>query len=140
MIADLLPEIETETLRHWQHFVPGNGTSPGNGAASMPVSAEWDRALDELQAIGRLENDWDGFGAPAPTSDLMESAVRLASLLRDQGVEAPSRIVPGLTGTILLEWQDGSTYCEIEIDRPYRAELLILVPGQAPTHRVLGGE
>lgn len=88
-----------------------------------------------------MGDDWDGCGAKAPSHELLASAVGLAHLFRDQGVPAPSRIVPGLDGIVLFEWQfpDG-TYAEVEIVRPLFAEVMVIEPGKPAKHWTLPTE
>ena len=55
-----------------------------------------------------------------------------------KGMAPASRVVPGVTGTVLLEWQfpDG-TYGEVEIVRPFYAEVMMIQPGRPPKHWTL---
>jgi len=92
----------------------------------------WSRRVDELRAMRLLEDDWDGQAAKAPSAELVDSAVALA--LRRAGAELPSRIVPGVNGTVIFEWQAGEEYCEIEVTRPFHAECLRFLPGQPAQH------
>ena len=54
------------------------------------------------------------------------------------GMPPPSRVVPGVTGSVLLEWQfsDG-TYGEVEIVEPFYAEVMMIQPGHPPKHWTL---
>jgi hypothetical protein len=100
----------------------------------------WSCRIDELLAIRSLADDWDGQAAKAPSTELVDSALVLAVAFRRGGAEAPSRIVPGVNGTLVFEWQAGEEYCEIEVPRPYHAEGLRVVPGQPPEHWVIEAE
>jgi hypothetical protein len=80
-----------------------------------------------------LADDWDGLGAMAPSRALLESAVGLAYLLYEKGVDPPHAVVPGLDGSVNLEWQDpDGTIVEVEIDRPLHAEVMVIEPGKPP--------
>ena len=103
-------------------------------------SDRWSCRIDELLAIRSLADDWDGQAAKAPSTELVDSALVLAVAFRRGGAEAPSRIVPGVNGTLVFEWQAGEEYCEIEVTRPYHAEGLRVVPGQPPEHWVIEAE
>jgi hypothetical protein len=84
---------------------------------------EWVHRIDDLLRIRMMEDDWDGAGAPAPAMALVHGALNLARILREARVEPPDRIVPGLTGTILFEWQNPkASYFELEVTHPRRAE------------------
>jgi hypothetical protein len=99
----------------------------------------WGTRLSELRALRGLEDDWDGQGAKAPPVELVDSALELALLLRRRGVNAPCRVVPGVNGAVILEWQGGGAYCEIEVVRPYHAEAMRMVPGRPAEHWVFTG-
>ena len=77
-------------------------------------------------------------GAKAPTKELLASAIGLAYVLHEKEVEPPCRVVPGLEGSVIFEWQfpDG-TYAEIENDEPLHADVMIVEPGQAARHWTL---
>src|SRR5262249_49114411 len=91
----------------------------------------WGAVIDQVAAMQRLGNNWDGLGAAAPSNELLASAVGLAGLLKQRGAAAPTRVVPGTDGAVIFEWQfpDG-TYGEIELLRPFYAEVMLLQPGQ----------
>ena len=111
-----------------------NGTP---GGQRKPFDA-WDTVHDRLATFRALEENWDGQGARAPSGELLDSALALTTLLRDRGVEAPSGAAPGPMGTVLLVWQgkDG-TYCEVEVERPFYAEVMLVEPGKPARHWVL---
>ena len=113
-----------------------------NGAQSEPVHARpqrevdpWETIIDRIVAMQHLGDDWDGLGAQAPSRDLLASAVGLAYLLKDRGMEPPHTVVASLSGTVVFEWQwvDG-TFGELEVDRPLHAEVMLTKPGQPAEH------
>ncbi len=110
-------------------------------ADTLPTPApglRWNDRIDDLLDIRRLTDDWDGLGAPAPKPRLVDSAIMLAGWMRGRGVLPPARIVPGLTGTVLFEWQPGpGDYVEVEVTEPFTAELTVLRDGRPPEHRIL---
>ena len=59
-------------------------------------------------------------------------------MLHQRGVEVPSRVVPGLEGSVVFEWQfpDGG-HGEIEVVRPFLAEVMLLEPGKPARHWTL---
>lgn len=92
---------------------------------------DWHQRIDDLLDIRRMENDWDGLGAPAPAPTLVDSALLLAQILHQEGVAPPCRIVAGLTGTVLFEWQYANgSYFELEVIRPQYAEWMQMLPGE----------
>jgi hypothetical protein len=98
----------------------------------------WETAIDEVVAMQHLDDDWDGLGAKAPSRVLLESAIALAYVLLEKGTDPPTRAVPGLEGTVLLEWQfpDGS-YGEIEVTGQRQAEVMLKEPGKPARHWAL---
>jgi hypothetical protein len=97
----------------------------------------WGKIIDDLHAILRLRDDWDGLGAEAPSPALAISALHIAEGFRRTGVKAPSRVVASLGGTVVFEWQNAEAYAELELTRPYHGEAMMAVPGHPTEHRVL---
>src|SRR5436853_75318 len=99
-----------------------NGVSVGLGQQVAEKAVEdagpWEPAVRKIITYQHLGDNWDGFGAKPPSRELLVSAVGLAYLLSEEGVEPPHRIAPGVDGCITLEWQfpDG-TLGEVEIVR-----------------------
>lgn len=107
------------------------------GAAGPPAD-RWQKIIEEIIAMQRFGNDWDGQGALAPSPELLESALGLVNLLRINGVEAPAAAVPGVDGSVTLVWNSADgTYCEVEIDRPVHAEVMLIEPGLPAKHWTL---
>ncbi len=82
-----------------------------------------------------LDDDWDGLGAKAPSRELLASAVGLAYLLNERGVDPPQRAVPGVEGSVIFEWQlPNGIYGEVEVVRPLYAEVMLIEPGKPAKH------
>jgi hypothetical protein len=61
---------------------------------------------------------------------LLASAIGLAYCFWEKGVDPPHRVAPGVTGSIIFEWQDpDGTYSVVEIDRPLHADVMVTGPG-----------
>jgi len=125
----------SEFTRSSLRFVipPTSGIEPGAllGKQRHAEPDLWKQHIDDLLDIRRMEDDWDGLGAPAPSIALVDSAILLVQILKDKGCHVPDRIVAGLTGTILLEWQgQGGAYLELEVTRPQHAEWTCMIPGK----------
>jgi hypothetical protein len=130
----------------WVHEVGernGAGARNAGRADRQPVddAGPWESAVRTIAGFQHLADDWDGAGAKAPPGELLASAIALAYLLNEKGLPPPDRVVPGLTGSVIIEWQgqDGS-YTEIEIVRPFYAEVMMIEPGQAAKHWTLPTE
>jgi hypothetical protein len=101
----------------------------------------WEASVQKIVQMQHLGDDWDGLGALAPTRELLESAVRLAYVLCEKGVEPPQSVVAGLDGSVNFEWQDADgNYAEVEIVRPFFAEVMVLEPGRPAKHWTLPTE
>jgi len=106
--------------------------------ASLSDAGPWEPTVQALVEFQHLGDNWDGQGAVAPSYEQLESAIGLAYTLYQQGVNPPSRVVPGPQGSVIFEWQDpDGTYTEIEQVRPFYAEVLLIEPGQPAKHWTL---
>lgn len=95
-------------------------------------NAKWSAWIDELLAIRQLEDDWDGQGAPAPATDVVDSSLILALLLRREGIAAPNLVTQGLSGGVHFDWlPGGGKYVELRVTKPAFAEILVHEPSQA---------
>jgi hypothetical protein len=97
----------------------------------------WGRTFEELRSMFRLQDDWDGLDAKAPSTALVASAIEIAEWYRGQGLPAPSRAVAAPDGAVLLEWQAGGCYADVEITHPYHARVMLMVTGRPTQHRTL---
>jgi hypothetical protein len=112
--------------------LPAESPSEKKGIAD---AGPWEPVVQQIVEYQQLENDWDGFGAEAPSRELLASAIGLAYCYREQGVDPPQRVAPGVCGSVIFEWQDpDGTYAEVEIDRPLHAEIMVIEPGQPAKH------
>src|SRR5688500_819772 len=86
-----------------------NGFSNENEKAAQDAGP-WEPAVKRILEHRQLGENWDGFGAKAPTHEVLASAVGLAYLFCERGVAPPDRVAPGVDGSVILEWQfpDGS--------------------------------
>ena len=68
----------------------------------------------DLDNIGKLEYDWNGYGAPAGTAYPIYRAVPLLNLLKDNHVSAPD-VYATANRTVQFEWRSAHKYLEFEI-------------------------
>lgn len=77
-------------------------------------------AGEQLEAMRKLSENWDGYGAAPPRHDLIDLAQELVALLmagRGNGVHPPTvHVAPTRIGGVLLEWEDGVREHEVEIN------------------------
>lgn len=90
---------------------------------------EWPERIDELLAIRQLEDDWDGQGTPAPATQVVDSALILALLLRREGIAAPCAVTQGLSGGVHFDWQpEDGRYIELQVMAPNTAVVYVHTP------------
>lgn len=95
----------------------------------------WSERIDQLLAIRQLEDDWDGQGTPAPATDVVDSALILALLLRHEGIAAPNLVTQGLSGEVHFDWLPGEgKYVELQVIAPRQAVVYVHAPGR-PTRQ-----
>jgi hypothetical protein len=108
--------------------LPVHGSN-GSGATGVggPDTAKWNERIDDLLAIRQLEDGWDGQGSPAPSVEVVDSALVLALLLRKEGIAPPDGVVQGPRGAVHFDWQppDGK-YVELEVVKPYLAHVHVV--------------
>jgi hypothetical protein len=108
---------------------------------ALADAGPWEPAVQRMVEFQHLGDDWDGQGARAPSYDVLASAIGLAYTLHQQGVDPPHRVVPGLDGSVIFEWQDpDGTYTEVEVVRWLFAEVMLIEPGQPAQHWTLPNE
>jgi len=119
----------------WIQGVQRNGIARQNNHGQHGEAGAWQATIEKLVQFQNLGNDWDGFGAEAPSRELLESAIGLAHVFGDAGVSPPHRVTPGVCGTVHFEWQDtDGTFTDVEIDRPLHAEVMLIQSGKPAKH------
>src|SRR5437667_11617005 len=123
----------------WRPVAARNGALP-TGAARSPRepledAGPWAPAIQKIIGFQNLEDDWDGFGAEAPSQEVLASAIGLAYCFHEKRIDPPHCVVAGVGGEIVFVWQhpDG-TYAEIEIDGLLHAEGMCVEPGKPARH------
>src|SRR6266849_1386675 len=111
-----------------------NGASAQDDASDLDA-AQWCKIVEEINAFRKLGANWDGLGARAPSNELLDSAIGLVRLWYGRHLVPPIRVLPGTAGTVVFEWQgDAGIYGEVEIDRPFHADVMLVQPGQPTKH------
>ena len=125
--------------REWLQEVSARNGAPAAGeGGALPGAGAWEPAVQKIIGFQQLGDDWDGLGAKSPSRELLESAIGLAYMLREKGVGSPHAVVAGVDGSVLFEWQDADgTYTDIEIVRPFFAEVMMIEPGKPAKHWTL---
>jgi len=79
------------------------------------VTSLIEKAIDDLDALSKLPIDWDSYGSPKISNDLIKAAKNFLNQLEFEFefIAAP-RVVPISGGGIQFEWQMGERELELE--------------------------
>ena len=81
---------------------------------------------DQIQALGALPENWDGYGAAAPRAEILTAAMAFLQTLRNRPGHTDPDIAPTRIGGVLLSWDHGPHQLDVEFDSPGRAEYAYL--------------
>ena len=70
--------------------------------------------LLKLEQLGELSDDWDSYGAEAPSEGALDIAKSLVKRFASSGLY-PDRAVPSVEGGVGLVFLQGSSYLDVEI-------------------------
>lgn len=77
-----------------------------------------DRALRRIAELAMMRENWDGYGSPAPDTDVLRNAITLIKAIDIGGfgsfLPAPT-LVPTMNGGIQLEWRVQTRELELEL-------------------------
>ena len=91
-------------------------------ARSVATNPGWSDRIDDLLRVRQLADDWDGDGAVAPGTTVVDGAITLAQYLAALGTPSADRVHAGVNGTVYFEWHTPLGYAEIEVTSPFDAE------------------
>lgn len=75
---------------------------------------EWGEWVEEqLERIGGLPYDWDGYGAQPPSDETISSMRTLLTILRNCGV-TPDKLLPSAAGGIEVSQRSNGRYAAVE--------------------------
>jgi len=103
---------------------------------SLTLESDFASAESELELAARLENDWDSYGAAAPS---VEAIRRAGELLRDLRAKQflPTTIVPSAEGGVAFYFISGDRTSYIEYRNSGEAILAMYAPVGEPEIREL---
>lgn len=133
MITRAANEASTSLQTAYAATEPRGETGSRASDSSVPVCHEWSDLIDDLLAIRGLEDDWDGQGAQAPSSALVDGAIRFAQEFQRKGIEPADRVLASVNGTVYFEWHRPGGYVEIEVTAPDTAEARCVGTGSDKT-------
>ncbi len=118
------PEFSDDVMKHLP-LISQNGKSTTMLDPSCRSIVEgWKKCLVSLLEIRELEDDWDGQGTPAPTTNVVDSATILAVMLRQRGVRPPTTTLQGVAGDVFFEWQwPDQSNLTLEVEGPFEARM-----------------
>ena len=76
---------------------------------------------EQVQAMRRLGENWDGYGAAAPQASVIDLAQEFAALIeallsKSTADPCTLHVSPTRVGGILIEWEDRSMQHEVELN------------------------
>ena len=89
----------------------------------MPVS------IDQWEAMYRLGENWDGYGAAVPQAKIIDLAREFAGLLeamlaKSSTLPAELHVSPTRLGGVLIDWEDDRIEHEVQLDPDYSISFL----------------
>lgn len=127
MRSESLPPPTITRLRA-SELAPAYGFTFGD-----PLADYWAKAFRRLADTVTLKDDWDGDGAKAPLAAVRDTAARVLRWLRGRATP-PLHVGPGNNGNVILVWQSGKAYFEIDIVGTGEIEWMQCLPGDKPRH------
>lgn len=58
----------------------------------------------EINSLYKYENDWDGYGSKAPSSEVMENVKKLYKIIIDNNLLYPNRLEVDEVGFVIFVW------------------------------------
>ena len=102
--------------------------------------------IEQLDAMRSLVENWDGYGADAPSTTAIDLARELVGLVETMLKKSPSNsctlhVSPTRTGGVLIDWENRATQHEVEIsaDRSIGFLHLDKTTGQIETRKFSAG-
>jgi hypothetical protein len=85
---------------------------------------------DQLDAMRRLPENWDGYGAAPVADEIIDFAQELVGFveaaLNRGGANAPGiHVSPTRVGGVLVEWDDAAMEHEVQIDPDFCLSFLV---------------
>ena len=96
---------------HGRHTRPAGLKSPASGSPSATTTPILRDLCVRILTPWSLKPNWDGYGAPVIDCNIIESAKRFVRALPESIAYRP-RVVPMSSGSLQLEWHEGSKILE----------------------------
>lgn len=82
-----------------------SGVTSASVVATQVSSVGWPEVIDDLLAAYKLTDDWDGQGAKAPSQEVVVTALKLATSLKNSGLRHPDECGPSVNGEVTFYWK-----------------------------------
>ena len=113
----------------------GASTPADEVNARLATIAKWNVVIGELLRMRALADDWDGKGASAPKAENVDTAIIVVQRMQAYASAIPpSQAVPGVSGEVLLVWQNEGLFLEAEICSADQIEWMSSANGQPTRH------
>lgn len=123
--------ITTTTPATAPSFVGNYGINNTFLVLIQPSKTEgWRKSIDTIEQMEWIGDEWDGEGSYGPSSQIIATAIHLANHLLEKLDTPPSRVAPGVSGTIIMEWQFNGQLWQLEINSPTSVEFYHYTPGR----------
>lgn len=98
-------------------------------SAERQPADTWNDVIEHVRGFGRLEADWNGYGAAAVPPEMIGWAVDCAThFLRDR-FPVPDAIYPFPDGNVVFEWyEDKKLVRQIEVEGPGHGQAMSRQP------------
>lgn len=105
--------------------------SPAATSTDIRAIQAWRDRDFELASIRELGQNWDGYGADAPSVALMDAAALFLAVCKDINyTNPPVRIALSASGFLSVDWLYGNTLVRAEIQNSNEIEWMKATPGQ----------
>lgn len=95
-------------------------------------AGDWSACATDLERYRGYADDWDGQQAKGIPHNLIDGATALAGLLRAQGIDPPTCVLPGFNGTVIFQWDmPADRSVSLEITGPESAALECYAPTES---------
>ncbi len=80
---------------------------------SGQFSHEWKSLFDRVEALGKLGEDWNTYGAPAPNEEAIASARATLEAAHEKAL-VPNEILPSVEGGVVVQFSTATGHADIE--------------------------
>lgn len=90
--------------------------------------------IEQIDRIAELKQGWDSYGADPVQQPIIDYVRALIKKWTSDNFNLPTRIVPGVCGTLSMEWQLPGLYLDAEVTAPGKLEWMVEWPNGKIEH------